>query len=170
MTWTSKIVDVPDWPKPGIVFKDITPLIADGAAFAEVTQLFADAIAPLAPTQLVGIESRGFIFGAALANRLGLGLTLVRKKGKLPRKAHSAEYALEYGTDIVELHADALGTDDRVVVIDDVLATGGTAKAVTELIHASGATLVGLAFLMELGFLAGRAKLPDVPVTSLLVL
>lgn len=171
MTWTSKIVDVPDWPKPGIVFKDITPLIADGPSFAEVTRLFAEAIAPWRPTQIIGVESRGFIFGAALANHLGLGLTLVRKQGKLPRTANRADYALEYGHDTVEMHADALGPDDRAVVIDDVLATGGTAKAVTELVHASGAQLAGLAFLMELGFLSGRAKLPEgVPVAALMVL
>ncbi len=169
--WFAHIVDVPDYPKPGIVFKDITPLIANGPAFRQVTDAFAAALAPLNPTHLVGIESRGFIFGAALANALGLGLTLVRKPGKLPRKTHRMSYALEYGTDSVEIHADAMTTGDRAVVIDDVLATGGTAAAVASLVTGLGAELVGMTFLMELGFLEGRKKLPvDVPVSSLVIL
>ncbi|MFO0751367.1 MAG: adenine phosphoribosyltransferase [Myxococcota bacterium] len=169
--WKGKILDVPDWPKPGIVFKDITPLLADGPAFSAVTEAFAAAVRPWRPTQIIGVESRGFIFGAALANALGLGLTLVRKKGKLPRPTSRVTYALEYGEDIVEMHADALGANDRAVVIDDVLATGGTAAAVAELVRSSGAMLAGMAFLMELGFLAGRRKLPaGVAVASLTVI
>ena len=166
--WFAYIVDVADYPKPGIIFKDITPLIADGLAFRQVTDAFAAVLAPISPTHLVAIESRGFIFGAALANALGLGLTLVRKPGKLPRKTHRVSYALEYGTDSVEIHADALKAGDRVVVIDDVLATGGTAAAVASLVTGLGAELVGMTFLLELGFLDGRKKLPaGVPVSSL---
>jgi len=169
--WQTKIVDVPDWPKPGIVFKDITPLLADGPAFADVTRAFAEAVRPWRPTQIVGIESRGFIFGAALADRLGLGLSLVRKKGKLPRATRRVTYALEYGEDVVEMHADALGPNDRAVVIDDVLATGGTARAVAELVQHTGATLAGMAFLMELAFLPGRTRLPaGVDVRALLTI
>ncbi|MCC6623717.1 MAG: adenine phosphoribosyltransferase [Deltaproteobacteria bacterium] len=169
--WQSRIVDVPDHPKPGIVFKDITPLLADAVAFADVTRAFADVVRPWAPTQIVGVESRGFIFGAALANALGLGLTLVRKKGKLPRETRRVTYALEYGEDTVEMHADALRRGDRAVVIDDVLATGGTARAVADLVHGTGATLAGMAFLMELAFLPGRTRLPaGVDVHALMTL
>lgn len=166
--WFLQIKDVPDYPKPGIVFKDITPLLAHGPAFGQVIAEFVVALRPLAPTQIVGVESRGFIFGAAIAHAMGLGLTLVRKPGKLPRVTRRVSYALEYGTDTLEMHADALGPQDRAVIIDDVLATGGTAGAVGDLVGASGSTLVGLAFLMELGFLEGRKKLPvGVPVISL---
>jgi adenine phosphoribosyltransferase len=168
--WFDLVVDVPDHPKPGIVFKDITPLIANGPAFREVIEHFASAVVPMRPTHLVGIESRGFIFGAALAHALGLGLTLARKPGKLPRQTRKVSYALEYGTDTLEIHADAFGAGDRVVVIDDVLATGGTASAVSQLVRDSGAELAGLAFLMELGFLDGRARLPAVPVVALKIL
>jgi adenine phosphoribosyltransferase len=168
--WFDHVVDVPDHPKPGIVFKDITPLIAHGPAFREVTSLFATAVLPWRPTHLVAIESRGFIFGAALAHALGLGLTLARKPGKLPRPTRRAAYSLEYGSDALEMHLDAVGGGDRVVVIDDVLATGGTAAAVSNLVRDSGAELVGLVFLMELGFLDGRARLPAVPIVSLKVL
>lgn len=166
--WFSHIRDVPDYPKPGIVFKDITPLLAHGPSFKAVIDALAAGVAPLAPTQIVAIESRGFILGAALAHALGLGLTIVRKPGKLPRDTRRASYALEYGSDTLEMHLDALGPDDRAVIVDDVLATGGTAAAVAELVAASGARLAGLAFLMELGFLPGRAKLPaGVPVLAL---
>lgn len=168
--WFDLVVDVPDHPKPGIVFKDITPLIANGPAFREVIEHFAAAVLPMRPTHLVGVESRGFIFGAALAHALGLGLTLARKPGKLPRQTRKVSYALEYGSDALELHADATGPGDRVVVIDDVLATGGTASAVSQLVRDSGAELAGLVFLMELGFLDGRARLPAVPVVALKVL
>jgi len=166
--WFLQIKDVPDYPKPGIVFKDITPLLANGPAFKAVIDEFVAALRPLAPTQVVGVESRGFIFGAAVAYAMGIGLTIVRKPGKLPRVTRRVSYALEYGTDTLEMHADAFGPDDRAVVIDDVLATGGTAGAVGELVRACGGTLAGIAFLMELGFLDGRKKLPEgVPVISL---
>ncbi len=169
--WFSKIADVPDHPKPGIVFKDITPLLADAASFRAVVEAFAAALAPHAPTQIVAIESRGFIFGAAVAHALGLGLTIVRKPGKLPRVTRRISYALEYGTDTLEMHADALHAHDRAVIVDDVLATGGTAAAVAELVQASGATLAAAAFLLELGFLEGRAKLPaGVPIVALEVI
>ena len=168
--WFDLVVDVPDHPKPGIVFKDITPLIANGPAFREVIDQFAAAVLPMRPTHLIGVESRGFIFGAALAHALGLGLTLARKPGKLPRETRKVSYALEYGSDALELHSDATQPGDRVVVIDDVLATGGTAAAVSQLVRDSGAELAGLVFLMELGFLDGRARLPAVPVVSLKIL
>jgi len=166
--WKTLIADVPDFPQPGIVFKDITPLLADGPAFRQVIDAFAVAIGAAGITQIVAIESRGFIFGAALAHHLGVGLTLVRKPGKLPRQAYSETYALEYGTDTVQMHADALTVADRVIIVDDVLATGGTAAAAARLIGQVGAELVGFAFLMELGFLAGRRRLPaGVPIHTL---
>lgn len=168
MDWFSYVRDVPDYPKPGILFKDITPLLADRAAFRQVIERFAEAVRPLAPTQIVAIESRGFIFGGALALALGAGVTLVRKPGKLPRKTRRVSYALEYGTDTLEMHEDALTASDRALILDDVLATGGTASAVAELVTATGATIAGYAFLLELGFLPGRARLPaGVPVVSL---
>ncbi len=166
--WFLQIKDVPDYPKPGIVFKDITPLLAHGSTFKRVIDEFVTALRPLEPTQIVGVESRGFIFGAAIAYALGVGLTLVRKPGKLPRVTRRVSYALEYGNDTLEMHADALGPGDRAVIIDDVLATGGTAGAVGDLVLASGGELAGFAFLMELGFLDGRKKLPEgVSVISL---
>jgi adenine phosphoribosyltransferase len=168
--WFDHIRDVPDYPKPGIVFKDITPLLGHGPAFRAVIDDFAKVLAPWQPTQIVGVESRGFIFGAAIAHAMGLGLTIVRKPGKLPRETRRVSYALEYGTDTLEIHADALAATDRAVIIDDVLATGGTAAAVGQLVEQSGATLAGFGFLLELGFLGGRAKLPAAPVGSLKVL
>jgi len=128
-------------------------------------------IAPLKPTQIIGIEARGFIFGAALARELDVGFTLVRKPGKLPRETRSVSYDLEYGSDSLEIHVDALTATDRAVIVDDVLATGGTAAAVVELVRSTGAEIGALSFLMELGFLNGRAKLPaDVRVESLITL
>ena len=166
--WKGLIADVPDFPKPGIVFKDITPLLADGEALRAVTEAFAAALAGERLTQIVAIESRGFIFGAALALHLGVGLTLIRKPKKLPRAVVRETYALEYGTDTIELHADALRPADRALIIDDVLATGGTAAAAARLVAQTGATLVGFAFLMELTFLPGRDALPSgVPVHAL---
>jgi len=166
--WKTLIADVPDFPKPGIVFKDITPLLADGPGFRKVIDAFSVAFGDAGVTQLAAIESRGFIFGAALAHHLGVGLTLVRKPGKLPREVYSETYALEYGTDTVQMHADALTVNDRVIVVDDVLATGGTAAATARLVERIGAQLVGFAFLMELSFLNGRDKPPaDVPIHTL---
>ncbi len=166
--WKHLIRDVHDFPKPGVVFKDITPLLQDGAAFRKVIDELAVTYGEEALTQIAATESRGFIFGAALAHHLGIGLTLVRKPGKLPRPVATETYALEYGTDTVQMHADALGASDRVLVVDDVLATGGTAAATARLVTKIGANLVGFAFVMELDFLHGRDKLPrDVPITSL---
>ncbi len=167
--WFDLVRDVPDFPKPGIVFKDVTPLLADAAGFRAVIDGLAARLGPFAPTQVVAVESRGFLFGSVLAYALGAGLTLVRKPGKLPRATRRAEYALEYGTDALEMHADALTARDRVVILDDVLATGGTAVAVADLVTACGASVAAFGFVLELGFLGGRARL-GAPVESLVTL
>ncbi len=159
--------DIPDFPKPGIVFKDITPVLADGELFREITASFADRYRGKVE-QIVGVESRGFIFGAALANELGIGLTLVRKPGKLPADTVGVDYALEYGTDRLEVHVDALSPGQPVVIIDDLLATGGTAAATVELIESCGAEILEVAFLIELGFLSGRDRLKGQEVYSML--
>lgn len=164
----ARVRDVPDFPKPGIVFKDLTPLLADPKAFTACLDLFAERWAGERVESVVGIESRGFIFGAALAARMSAAFVPARKPGKLPRSVHRAEYALEYGTDCLEMHADALRAGERVVIIDDVIATGGTAAAALELARKQGADVLGCGFVIELGFLNGRAKLLDVPVLSLL--
>jgi adenine phosphoribosyltransferase len=162
------IVDVPDFPKPGIVFKDITPVLADPGAFAAVIERFAEHCAPLKADGILAIESRGFIFGAPLAQRLKLPLQLVRKRGKLPRASVSARYELEYGFDHLEVHADAVRKGGRYVIVDDVIATGGTAAAVAGLVAGQGAAVATCLFLIELGFLNGRAKLPGVDIRSLI--
>ena len=163
------IRDIPDVPQPGIVFKDITPVLEDGPALKEVVDAIAEAWRDAGITKVVGIESRGFIFGAPLAYAMGVGLSLVRKPGKLPRAARSVEYTLEYGTDTLEMHEDTVSADDTVLVVDDVLATGGTAAAVPTLMAESGARIAGYAFVLELSFLDGRAKLPkDARVESLM--
>jgi adenine phosphoribosyltransferase len=162
------IRDIPDFPKPGILFKDITPLLRDAEAFHEVTTLLAELVSRLRPDVIVAIESRGFLFGAPLAARLGLGLVPVRKPGKLPYKTRRVEYALEYGSDSLEMHDDALHPGMRALVVDDVLATGGTAAATTRLIQGTGAEVVGCAFVIELGFLSGRDKLAPTHVESLI--
>jgi adenine phosphoribosyltransferase len=153
--WSDYVRDIPDFPKPGIVFKDITPLLADGDAFAasvsELSRLVPDDV-----DAIVGIEARGFIFGAALAQQLGLGLVTVRKPGKLPADVHSIEYELEYGVDRLEIHRDALSTGHKVVIVDDLLATGGTAAATVELVKQLGAEVVSCLFIIELSFLNGR--------------
>ncbi|MGM0576351.1 MAG: adenine phosphoribosyltransferase [Myxococcota bacterium] len=164
------IHDVPDFPKPGIVFKDITPVLEDGAALRLVVDAIADWWRDAGITKVVGIESRGFIFGTAVAYAMGIGEVLVRKPGKLPRKTNSVSYDLEYGQDSLEMHTDAVGPDDKVLIIDDVLATGGTAAAVAKMVRETGAELAGFAFVLELGFLGGRRSLPDdIEVQSLLV-
>ncbi|MFT6630014.1 MAG: adenine phosphoribosyltransferase [Flavobacteriales bacterium] len=163
------IADVPDFPKPGIVFKDITPLLADHAAFSAFTNALVERYTGAGITQVVGIESRGFIFGAALAHALGCGMTLVRKPGKLPRETRRVNYDLEDGTDTLHIHADALDASDRVIVIDDVLATGGTAAAAAKLVESTGAAIHELTFLMELGFLNGRDKLEGRPTVAAIV-
>jgi adenine phosphoribosyltransferase len=167
-TLRAAIRDVPDFPKPGIVFKDITTLLRDAALFRRSLDLLTVLCGDLSPDKVVAIESRGFILGGALALRLGAGFVPVRKPGKLPWKSRHASYALEYGTDTLEIHDDALRAGERVLVVDDVIATGGTAKAVAELTGSFGATLVGFAFLVELGFLEGRAKLGGHEVRSLI--
>ncbi|GAC1633438.1 MAG: adenine phosphoribosyltransferase [Nevskia sp.] len=161
------IRDVPDFPKPGIGFKDITPLLENPAGFrAAITEMGAR-IGRHAPTALVAIESRGFILGAPLALHLGLPLIIVRKPGKLPRATESVSYQLEYGLDTLHVHADAIGPGGRYAVIDDVLATGGTAAAVSELVERLGGGLACHGFLIELGFLGGRGRLGAGPVESL---
>jgi adenine phosphoribosyltransferase len=165
----SAIRDVPDFPKPGILFKDITPVLSDPALFREAIDAFSDATRPLNVTKVVGIDARGFLFGAAVAYHLGLGFVPVRKKGKLPYRAASVAYQLEYGEAVVEMHVDALEKGERVVLIDDLLATGGTAAAAAKLINEMGAVLVEAQFLIELGFLKGRENLHSVPIRSLVV-
>jgi len=164
----SRIRDVPDFPKPGILFKDITPLLADGAAFNACLDVLAEKNEKSSFDAIVAIESRGFIFGAALAARMGKGFVPVRKPGKLPYKTHQVEYALEYGTDKVEMHVDGVQAQQRVLVVDDVIATGGTAWAACELVRKVGGTVVGAAFLIELTFLPGRDRLAPVPVSSVI--
>jgi adenine phosphoribosyltransferase len=163
------IRNVPDFPKPGILFKDITPILGDGALFRLAVECLLDGADGEEIDKIVGIDARGFIFGAALAHHLGVGFVPVRKKGKLPHTTRGVAYALEYGEAEVEIHVDAVRPGERVLIIDDLLATGGTAAAAVELVQGSGAEIVGIAFLIELTFLAGRAKLPDVPVWSVLV-
>ncbi|MGW6027074.1 adenine phosphoribosyltransferase [Streptomyces sp. NPDC055099] len=155
----SRIRDVPDYPEPGVMFKDITPLLADPEAFAALTEALADLAVRYGATKIVGLEARGFILGAPAALRAGLGFIPVRKAGKLPGATLSQSYDLEYGSAEIEVHAEDLAADDRVMVIDDVLATGGTAEASLRLIRRAGAQVAGVAVLMELGFLGGRAKL-----------
>ena len=164
----SRVRDVPDFPKPGILFKDITPVLSDPAAFHAVLDLLAERYRDAALDRIVGMESRGFIFGAALADRLGVGFTPVRKKGKLPSDVISVTYSLEYGTDTLEMHRDGVSTGHRVLVVDDLLATGGTARAAIDLVTRLGGVVVGCAFVIELAFLNGREKLMQNEVFSLL--
>jgi adenine phosphoribosyltransferase len=160
--------DVPDFPKPGIMFKDITPLLAEPAAFAAIIDRMALHYKDRRVTQVAGIESRGFLLAGALAHRLQAGVIPIRKKGKLPHKTISATYSLEYGTDTLEIHEDAAGPGSSILLVDDVIATGGTAKASCELIEKLGAKIAGVAFLIELGFLNGRQHLRDRDVLSLI--
>ena len=162
------IRDVPDFPKQGIIFKDITPLLADPAALDEAVRLLAEPYRGQGVQAVAAIESRGFIFGGAVARLLGAGFIPLRKPGKLPWKIVRKQYALEYGTDAIEVHADAVGSGCRVLMMDDVLATGGTMAAACELVSGLGARIVGVAFLVELAFLKGRAKLPGYEVRSLI--
>ena len=161
------IRDVPDFPRPGIIFKDITPVLGDQELFGRIIEHFADRYESKEVTALCGIESRGFIFGAALAYELDVPFVPIRKKGKLPSVTVSASYALEYGHDSIEMHRDALDADDRVVVFDDLIATGGTAKASVELVEALDAEVVEIACVIELGFLNPRAKLGGYDVYAL---
>lgn len=163
------IRDIPDYPKPGIVFKDITPLLGDGPAFARACELMATPYADEGATHVVAIESRGFIFGAPVALALGVGLVPMRKAGKLPHRTSGVSYELEYGSDRLEVHTDALRTGSRVVLVDDVLATGGTAAAACRLIESLGATVLGCSFLLRLGFLNGAQRLEPHRVASALL-
>lgn len=156
------IRDVPDFPAPGIVFKDITPLLADPKAFAETVDLMAEPWSGDGITHVVGIEARGFILGSPLALRLGAGFVPIRKPGRLPAATLRREYLLEYGTDALEVHADAFTTADRVLVVDDVLATGGTGSAAVTLVSMLGAEVIGFGVLVELGLLEGRERIPVV--------
>jgi adenine phosphoribosyltransferase len=164
----SRVRDVPDYPQPGVVFKDITPLLGDGKAFSAVVDGLAALYGPV--DKVAGIEARGFILAAPVACRLGAGFVPIRKKGKLPGTTFAQDYALEYGVSTLEVHADAFEESERVLVIDDVLATGGTAEATVNLVRRSGAQVAGIAMLIELSFLNGRAKLGDLPVTALLTI
>lgn len=168
MDLKSYIREIPDFPKPGILFRDITTLLSNAEALRYTVESMAEACSPLKPDYIAGTESRGFIFGVPLAYRMGIGFAPVRKPGKLPAATHAAEYELEYGTDRVELHQDAFHPGSRVLVVDDLIATGGTAAATAELIEKTGSELVGFAFVIELMALAGRSKLPDVPIVTLL--
>jgi adenine phosphoribosyltransferase len=166
------IVDVPDYPQPGVVFKDITPLLADHDGFTAVVEGLAaagrGADGETVVDKVVGMEARGFILAAPVALALGAGFVPVRKAGKLPRETHAVSYSLEYGEATLELHRDGVRPGERVLLVDDVLATGGTVAATRELVERCGATVVGVAVLMELSFLPGRDALGDVPLTSLL--
>jgi adenine phosphoribosyltransferase len=164
----AKIRDVPDFPEPGIVFKDIMPLVADPATFHEAVDRLAEWIEPRRPDLILGAEARGFILGGALAYKLGCGFIAARRPGKLPWKTVSATYALEYGENTLELHADALSAGARVLVHDDLLATGGTAAAICDLVEQLGGEVVGLAFVIELTFLEGRKHLERYDVHSLI--
>ncbi|WP_200300493.1 adenine phosphoribosyltransferase [Streptomyces adelaidensis] len=169
----SRIRDVADYPAPGVMFKDITPLLADPAAFTALTDALAELTVRHGATKIVGLEARGFILGAPAAVRAGVGFIPVRKAGKLPGATLSQAYDLEYGSAEIEVHAEDLAAGDRVMVIDDVLATGGTAEASLQLIRRAGAEVAGVVVLMELGFLAGRERLESVldgaPLESLIV-
>jgi adenine phosphoribosyltransferase len=161
------IRDVPDFPKPGIVFKDITPLLADGRLFRRTIDLLADRYRSRNVDVVLGIESRGFIIGAALAYALGVGISIVRKAGKLPHETHRASYELEYGSDTVEVHRDGIPPRASVLIVDDLIATGGTASAAVELVSRMGAEVVEAAFVIELSFLKGRERLKPHGVFSL---
>jgi adenine phosphoribosyltransferase len=163
---SARVRDVPDYPQPGVLFKDITPLLADPAAFARVVAGLGAGYAGV--DKVAGIEARGFILAAPVACSLDAGFVPIRKQGKLPGPAYAQSYELEYGTATIEVHQDAFGPGDRVLIVDDVLATGGTAAASVELVRRSGATVEAIVVLLELGFLGGRAKLPGLPVRALL--
>jgi adenine phosphoribosyltransferase len=166
----ARVRDVPDFPKPGILFRDLTPLMGDGAAMRACIDLLVERARAHRPDVdvIVAVESRGFIFGAPVAAALGVGFAPVRKPGKLPSRTLSRSYALEYGTDSLEMHADAVTPGKRALIVDDLLATGGTAAATVELVREQGAVVVGALFVVELAFLPGRARLADVPVDALL--
>lgn len=163
-----RIRDIPDFPQPGIVFKDITPVLAEGELFRELIDHLAATFRDQRIDRIAAIESRGFLFGAPLAVALGVGIAPIRKPGKLPHETRRIDYALEYGTDSLEAHVDAFHPRERVLLVDDVLATGGTAAGAVSLVHVLGATVVASTFLVELAFLQGRAKLGGLPIVSVL--
>ena len=162
------IRDIPDFPKEGIIFKDITTLLKDPAAFKKSVDLLAKKFRKEDIAYVVGVEARGFIFGSALAYKLGAGFIPVRKKGKLPYRTKQVVYELEYGTDVLEIHEDAIPDGSRVLIVDDLLATGGTIRAVSDLVRQQKAVIAGVAFLVELKFLKGKDKLKDLPVYSVI--
>jgi adenine phosphoribosyltransferase len=169
VAWVKDLIrDVPDFPSPGVVFKDLTPLLSDHDGLAECIGAMAAAFAGAGITKVVGIEARGFILAAPVALELGSGLVPARKPGKLPWRTMSETYSLEYGTDTLEIHEDALGAGDRVLIVDDVLATGGTAAACVRLVRRSGAEVAGFSCVVELGFLGGRGKLDGLDAVSLI--
>lgn len=167
MDLKSLIRDIPDFPKPGILFRDITTLLSSADGLRYTIQAMAERCSDLSFDYVVGMESRGFIFGAPLAYELGVGFIPVRKPGKLPAAVHSIEYQLEYGIDALEMHQDAGHPEARVIIIDDLLATGGTAAATAQLVQQAGLGLVGFGFIIELSALSGRQRLPELPVISL---
>ncbi len=166
-TMKALIRDIPDFPAPGIMFRDITPVLQDAKAFREVIDSMVESVRPMKPDVIVGIESRGFILGTPIALELGIGFVPVRKAGKLPAETIKAEYALEYGTNVVEMHRDAIEPGLRVAVVDDLLATGGTAKAAAQLVEELGGRVEGLSFLIELAFLNGRKVLDGYEVHTI---
>lgn len=161
------IRDIPDFPKPGILFRDITTLLQNPDGLRYTIDLMAEKCADLQPDYILGMESRGFIFGPPLAYKLGTGFVPVRKPGKLPAAVHAVEYELEYGTDKLEMHQDALHEGAKVLIVDDLIATGGTAAATAQLVEQTGAEVIGFGFIVELMALEGRQKLPEVPVVTL---
>ncbi|MDP7421544.1 MAG: adenine phosphoribosyltransferase [bacterium] len=162
------IRDVPDFPKPGIIFKDITTLLLEPAAFKKVIDIMADHYNREKIDKIIAVESRGFIFGAALSYRMGIGFILARKPGKLPAATVKEMYDLEYGQDAIEVHADSISNGERILIVDDLLATGGTAQACGKLVEKLGGTVIGYAVMIELAFLAGKEKLTQAPVYSLI--
>jgi len=162
------IRDIPDFPSPGIVFKDITPVLADAAAFAALVQEMAEPFRSLQVAKVAGIEARGFTLAAPIATTLGAGFLPLRKPGKLPFATIRQEYSLEYGTDALEIHVDAVNPGERVLLIDDVIATGGTASAAVKLLRSAGAEMVGFSVFIELAFLNGRAALDGIPFNALI--
>ena len=167
MDLKSLIRDIPDFPKPGILFRDITTLLRDPQGLSYTIDSLAEKCSEMSADYVVGMESRGFIFGAPLAYKMGIGFIPVRKPGKLPGAVHFAEYELEYGVDRLEMHRDAMTSGSRVLIVDDLIATGGTAVATAKLLEQAGCELVGFAFIIELQALGGREKLPDVPIVTL---
>jgi adenine phosphoribosyltransferase len=163
----AKVRDIPDYPRPGIVFKDITPLLADGKALHAVVTALGSGYGPI--DKVAGIEARGFILAASVACQLGSGFVPVRKEGRLPGPTYAQSYELEYGSATIEVHQDAFEAGEKVLVVDDVLATGGTAEATASLVRRGGAEVVGVAVILELSFLGGRARLPEGMIRSLLV-